>query len=89
MMGEKTKLTKAMENTLRRIDRRGRIGLTVWAAGRPSCAALLRRGLVETDSNVPIGRFDGNPLVWVTPAGRAALAAADTSERQAKPRETL
>lgn len=74
MSGEGVKLTVPMVTTLQRIERRGHIGMSVWVAGRTSCKALLARGLIETGRGGPIGKFDGNPLVRLTDAGRAALA---------------
>ena len=49
-------------------------GYRVYVLGRPSCEALRKRGFVEGDRPFR-ARMDGNPIVRITPAGLAALAA--------------
>jgi hypothetical protein len=71
------KLSKAQRQTLEKISRQP-FGLLVWVAGRQTCEGLRKRGLIEvTGGDRRIHRHDGNPLVEITEAGRAALTSGD------------
>ncbi len=70
------KLTKAQSRVLAALLRCS-LGLDVWRLGRNPCEALRKRGLIQSADGIPltrpIGRFDGNPVVIITDAGRQAL----------------
>jgi len=76
------KLTEAQFHALAYIaDRDGHF--SAWALGTRTCEALRTRGLVRNGSgDVPFrGGWDrSNGQVWITDAGRAALAERDGRE---------
>lgn len=73
------KLTKPQADALRQIGARDGY-FSPWVLGTRTCEALRSRGLVTTSTGENIrfsGRFGYDPALWITPAGREALAEKD------------
>lgn len=68
------KLTEAQRRVLARIADGNPRHLTAWTLGTRTSEALRKRGFIEGDHPFT-GRYGNDPILHITPAGRAALAA--------------